>query len=63
MFAITHLLTRALATQKFVFAHIIVSNTAAHSVATQLKDINLAAAAGIDAFVLNIAFRDSNTPI
>ena len=63
MFAIIYLLTRALVTQKFVFAYIVVSNTAAYSVTIQLKDINLAAAAGIDTFVLNIAFRDSNTLI
>lgn len=47
---------------KYVFAHVVVGNTAAHTVATWQTDISLAAAAGIDAFALNIAYPDSNIP-
>lgn len=53
--------TRALTVQKSVFAHVIVGNTAAHEISTWAKDIGLAAAAGIDAFALNIAYPDPNT--
>lgn len=60
--SILHLLTRAFAAQKSVFAHVIVGNTAAHSVDTWSEDIKLASAAGIDAFVLNMGFPDSNVP-
>jgi len=60
--SISHLLTRALAAQKSVFAHVVIGNTAAHEIDTWTKDINLASAAGIDAFILNIAYPDSNIP-
>ncbi|RDL36853.1 uncharacterized protein BP5553_06205 [Venustampulla echinocandica] len=52
----------AVSAQKSVFAHIVVGNTAAHSVTTWGTDISLAQAAGIDAFVLNIGLGDTNTP-
>lgn len=58
--AILHLLTRALAAQKSVFAHVIVGNTAAHNVETWNRDIGLASQAGIDAFVLNMGYGDGN---
>lgn len=60
--SILHLLTRAFAAQKSVFAHVIVGNTAAHSVDTWTRDIKLASDAGIDAFVLNMGYADSNIP-
>jgi len=60
--AILHLLTRALAAQKSVFAHVIVGNTAAHDVAAWTKDISMAANVGIDAFVLNMGHNDGNVP-
>lgn len=60
--AILHYLTRALAAQKNVFAHVVVGNTAAHTVETWARDIKLASGAGVDAFVLNIAYPDTNTP-
>ncbi|RDW82909.1 hypothetical protein BP5796_04400 [Coleophoma crateriformis] len=47
---------------KYVFAHVVVGNTAAHTVDTWKTDISLAAAAGIDAFALNIAYPDTNIP-
>ncbi|KAL3422794.1 Glucan endo-1,3-alpha-glucosidase agn1 [Phlyctema vagabunda] len=47
---------------RHVFAHVVVGNTAAHTVDTWKTDINLAAEAGIDAFALNIAYPDSNIP-
>jgi glucan endo-1,3-alpha-glucosidase len=56
-----HAFTRALAVQKSVFAHVIVGNTASHEISTWAQDIDLATAAGIDAFVLNIAYPDPNT--
>ncbi len=37
-------------------------NTAAHTQSTWATDISYAAAAGIDAFALNIAYPDSNIP-
>jgi glucan endo-1,3-alpha-glucosidase len=46
-----------------VFAHVVVGNTGAHDVKTWGNDIALAKKAGIDAFVLNIAYPDPNTPI
>lgn len=49
------------ASAKSVFAHVLVGNTAAHTVDTWTKDINLAKSSGIDAFVLNVASTDSNT--
>lgn len=60
--AILQYLTRALAAQKNVFAHVVVGNTAAHDVGNWTQDIKLASQAGIDAFVLNIAYPDSNIP-
>lgn len=60
--AILQYLTRALAAQKNVFAHVVVGNTAAHTVDTWARDIKLASGAGIDAFVLNIAYPDTNIP-
>ncbi|CAG8957749.1 hypothetical protein HYFRA_00000087 [Hymenoscyphus fraxineus] len=48
---------------KSVFAHVVVGDTAAHDVAKWGNDILLAKNAGIDAFVLNIGFPDSNIPI
>jgi glucan endo-1,3-alpha-glucosidase len=46
-----------------VFAHVVVGNTASHNTTTWASDISLAKASGIDAFALNIAYPDSNTPI
>lgn len=60
--AILHLLTRALAAQKSVFAHVVMGNTASHTVSTWGQDIELASKAGIDAFVLNMGHGDSNIP-
>jgi glucan endo-1,3-alpha-glucosidase len=60
--AILQFLTRALAAQQNVFAHVVMGNTAAHTVDTWSRDIKLAADKGIDAFVLNIAYPDSNIP-
>jgi len=48
-------LTASLVEAKYVFAHVVVGNTAAHTLTTWENDIQLASAAGIDAFVLNIA--------
>ncbi|OZJ02016.1 hypothetical protein BZG36_05201 [Bifiguratus adelaidae] len=45
----------------YVFAHVVVGNTAAHTQSTWQNDITLAHNAGIDAFALNIATPDSNT--
>ncbi|KAL8918958.1 MAG: hypothetical protein Q9208_007068 [Pyrenodesmia sp. 3 TL-2023] len=50
-----------MATPKAVFAHHIVGNTAAYGAADWEKDINLAKAAGIDAFALNIAAKTDYT--
>ncbi len=47
---------------KFVFAHVVVGDTAAHSQATWATDISLATECGIDAFVLNIGYPDANIP-
>ena len=47
---------------KSVFAHVVVGNTGSHDTTTWAQDITLAKAAGIDAFVLNIAYPDPNTP-
>lgn len=60
--AILHYLTRALAAQQNVFAHVVVGNTAAHTVDSWANDIKLASSAGVDAFVLNVAYPDTNTP-
>ncbi|CZR50931.1 related to mutanase [Phialocephala subalpina] len=48
--------------QKYAFAHVVVGNTAAHTQETWANDISLAAACGIDAFVLNMGYPDSNIP-
>jgi glucan endo-1,3-alpha-glucosidase len=47
---------------KYVFAHMVVGDTAAHDVTTWGIDISLAQAAAIDAFALNIAYGDPNVP-
>ena len=48
--------------QRYVFAHVVVGKAAAHTQSTWATDISYAAAAGIDAFALNVAYPDSNTP-
>jgi hypothetical protein len=48
--------------QKYVFAHVVVGDTAAHTQATWTTDITLAQDAAIDAFILNIAYGDTNVP-
>lgn len=53
----------SLAYAKFVFAHVVVGDTASHKQATWLNDITLATKAGIDAFALNIGYPDPNTPV
>jgi glucan endo-1,3-alpha-glucosidase len=53
----------AVSAQKYVFAHVVVGDTSAHTEATWASDIALAQAAAIDAFILNIAYGDSNVPI
>lgn len=63
LFLATSLILPAASAQKYVFAHVVVGNTAAHDTSTWSTDISLAAAAGIDAFVLNIATPDPNVPI
>ncbi|RFU30779.1 hypothetical protein B7463_g5558, partial [Scytalidium lignicola] len=50
------------AAAQFVFAHVVVGNTAAHTQSTWENDITLAKNAGIDAFALNCGFPDSNIP-
>lgn len=50
------------AAAKYVFAHVVVGNTAAHTQATWETDITLARSAGIDAFALNGGYPDSNIP-
>lgn len=57
------LLLPAASAQKYVFAHVVVGDTAAHSQATWLKDITLAGDAAIDAFILNVGYGDPNVPI
>ena len=51
------------ASAQYVFAHVVVGNTASHNTSTWANDISLAKASGIDAFALNVAYPDSNTPI
>lgn len=41
----------------------VVGDTAAHTLGTWASDIALAWAASIDAFMLDIAYGDSNVPI
>ncbi|CAD6448005.1 b4c09d13-a01a-4f58-97ca-ea54009a662d [Sclerotinia trifoliorum] len=48
--------------QKYVFAHVVMGNTAHHTTDDWENDIKTAQAAGIDAFALNVATGDSNTP-
>jgi hypothetical protein len=48
--------------QKLAFAHVVMGDTAAHTQATWATDISLAKAAGLDAFVLNMGYPDSNIP-
>lgn len=48
--------------QKAAFAHVVVGNTASHTQDTWAADISLAAATGLDAFALNIAYPDTNIP-
>jgi glucan endo-1,3-alpha-glucosidase len=50
-------------TEKYAFAHVVVGDTAAHSKETWEVDIALAAAAGLDAFALDIAYYDPNVAI
>jgi glucan endo-1,3-alpha-glucosidase len=52
----------SVAAQKYVFAHVIVGNTAAHTQSTWENDITLAQDAGIDAFALNCGYPDPNIP-
>ncbi|KAM3086751.1 hypothetical protein ACMFMF_000691 [Clarireedia jacksonii] len=56
------LATSVVSAQKYVFAHVVVGNTAAHTVENWKTDIKTAQTAGIDAFALNIAVGDSNIP-
>ncbi|KAG4439848.1 hypothetical protein IFR05_004661 [Cadophora sp. M221] len=60
MVSLTQAFARAITVQKSVFAHVVVGNTAAHEINTWAQDIGLAAAVGIDAFALNIAYPDPN---
>ncbi|TGO58568.1 hypothetical protein BCON_0053g00030 [Botryotinia convoluta] len=48
--------------QKYVFAHVVMGNTAHHTTDDWATDIKTAQAAGIDAFTLNIATGDTNIP-
>ncbi|ESZ97957.1 glycoside hydrolase family 71 protein [Sclerotinia borealis F-4128] len=48
--------------QKYVFAHVVMGNTAHHTADNWATDIKTAQAAGIDAFALNIATGDTNIP-
>ncbi|QSZ31277.1 hypothetical protein DSL72_000840 [Monilinia vaccinii-corymbosi] len=48
--------------QKYVFAHVVMGNTAHHNTDDWVNDIKTAQAAGIDAFALNVAAGDNNTP-
>jgi glucan endo-1,3-alpha-glucosidase len=56
------LLLPAVSAQKYVFAHVVVGDTAAHTQATWTTDITLAQNAAIDAFILNVGYGDSNIP-
>lgn len=62
LFAAALALPDQLAQANYVFAHVVVGNTAAHIQSTWAQDIALAKAAGIDAFALNIAYPDGNIP-
>jgi hypothetical protein len=48
---------------KYVFAHVVVGDTSAHTQGTWEQDILLAAEVGIDAFALNMGYPDPNIPI
>jgi glucan endo-1,3-alpha-glucosidase len=61
LLAVLPLLLPAVSAQKYVFAHVVVGNTAAHTQDTWNTDLTLAKDAGIDAFILNIAHGDPNT--
>lgn len=61
LLALLHLFL-SVASAKAVFAHVVVGNTAAHTEDTWTNDIHLAQSTGIDAFALNIAYPDGNTP-
>lgn len=56
------LFTHSVSAQKYVFAHVVVGNTAAHTQLTWQNDVTLAQKAGIDAFALNCGYPDSNIP-
>jgi hypothetical protein len=56
------LLLPVVSAQKYVFAHVVVGDTAAHTQDTWTTDITLAQDAAIDAFILNIGYGDSNVP-
>lgn len=62
LLAVLPLLLPAVSAQKYVFAHVVVGNTAAHTQDTWNTDLTLAKDAGIDAFILNVAHGDPNTP-
>jgi glucan endo-1,3-alpha-glucosidase len=62
LFAAVFALPIQVISANYVFAHVVVGNTAAHVQSTWAQDIALAAASGIDAFALNIAYPDSNIP-
>lgn len=57
------LLLPVVSAQKYVFAHVVVGDTAAHTQDTWTTDITAAKDAAIDAFILNIGYGDTNTPI
>src|ERR1700761_848569 len=56
------LLLNVVSAQKFVFIHVVVGDTAAHTQTDWVNDINLAKDTGADAFALNIANGDPNVP-
>lgn len=56
------MLSSIVSAQKYVFAHVVVGDTAAHTQGTWTTDITLAQSAAIDAFILNIGYGDSNVP-
>lgn len=56
------LFTYVVSAQKYVFAHVAVSNTVAHTLSTWQNDIALANYAGVDAFALNCGYPDSTFP-
>ena len=56
------LFSQYVSAQKYVFAHVVVGNTAAHTQSTWEDDITIAKNSGIDAFALNCGYLDSNIP-